>query len=301
MNNNLPLVSIVVASYNNGQYLEECLESAVNQTYQNIEIIIADDYSTDNSREIIGKFIIKYPDKKIVPVFNEKNMGACNSINNAIFNYCSGEWIKFLDSDDYLILDCIELLMLDLFESKGDVACIYGKTQLLENGVFSGEFGTKYNPKSIFNGKNMIPTCSSMVNLNKFRDVGGFLQDGYVGDFYIWYLFTVLDFKFLFTNKVVSCYRVISSNNALTYNKNKMIFSHLENLSHIGRVYNCYDICMKTMMIFIAKQKYYTLIEINSKNKINGFVYYIRNLFFIFKATKKNALMFPIKSIMRYF
>jgi glycosyltransferase involved in cell wall biosynthesis len=92
--NELPLVSILIASYNQENYVGRAIESCLNQTYSPIEIIVVDDGSTDRSGEIITDF-----GDKIIPIFKE-NEGAV-STRNVGFKICKGDYICFLDSDDY--------------------------------------------------------------------------------------------------------------------------------------------------------------------------------------------------------
>jgi len=89
-------VSILIDNYNYAKFLPECIGSILNQTYQNFEIIIVDDGSKDNSREIIEEYAKK--DKRIKPIFKE-NGGQASAFNEG-FKHCSGEIICFLDSDD---------------------------------------------------------------------------------------------------------------------------------------------------------------------------------------------------------
>ncbi|WP_195600003.1 glycosyltransferase family 2 protein [Longibaculum muris] len=90
------LVSIIMPSYNTANYIEESIQSVLNQTYTNWELIIVDDCSTDNTDEIISKFL---EDKRIHYFKNEKNLGAAVSRNKAL-REANGRWITFLDSDD---------------------------------------------------------------------------------------------------------------------------------------------------------------------------------------------------------
>ena len=90
------LVSIIMPSYNTANYIEESIQSVLNQTYTNWELIIVDDCSTDNTDEIISKFL---EDKRIHYFKNEKNLGAAVSRNKAL-REANGRWIIFLDSDD---------------------------------------------------------------------------------------------------------------------------------------------------------------------------------------------------------
>lgn len=96
-----PLVSIIMPSYNSGQFVAEAIQSALDQTYENIEVIVIDDGSTDNSLEIIRSFGSK--------IYWETgpNKGACIARNRGI-DLAEGEYIKFLDADDILALESIE-------------------------------------------------------------------------------------------------------------------------------------------------------------------------------------------------
>lgn len=82
MNNTHPLFSVLIANYNNGNYISECLESVLKQTYQNFEIIIVDDASTDTSLNIIQKYIDQ--DNRIKIYNNDKNYGAGYSKKDAL-------------------------------------------------------------------------------------------------------------------------------------------------------------------------------------------------------------------------
>lgn len=90
-----PLVSIVMPSFNTAEYIRASIESIINQTYQNFELIVVDDLSSDNSVEIINSF----NDPRIKLIKNEKNSGAGVSRNTAI-RLAKGDYMAFLDSDD---------------------------------------------------------------------------------------------------------------------------------------------------------------------------------------------------------
>jgi len=101
MSNNLPLVSIIINNYNYGRFLKDALESALDQTYQKIEVIVVDDGSTDNSQEVIANY-----GSSIIPVLKENN-GQGSAIN-AGFKVSKGDIILFLDSDDMLLPTTVE-------------------------------------------------------------------------------------------------------------------------------------------------------------------------------------------------
>lgn len=98
----MPKVSVIVPFYNVENYIEKCLETLVNQTLEDIEIILVNDGSKDNSKVIVQKYIKKYPEKI---VYLEKENGGLSDARNYGIPYAKGEYIAFLDSDDYVEKD----------------------------------------------------------------------------------------------------------------------------------------------------------------------------------------------------
>ena len=94
------LASIIIVNYNNAKFLKNCLKSVLNQSYKNLEIIIVDDNSTDNSKEIIKN--LNFRSKKIF-IKKKTNYGSFNQINayKNGFKVSRGDFIFFLDSDDF--------------------------------------------------------------------------------------------------------------------------------------------------------------------------------------------------------
>lgn len=132
-----PLVSIIVPVYNVEKYLEECLNSLVNQTYENIEIIVVNDGSTDNSPKIINKFVSDY---SFVKTINKLNGGLSDARNTGL-PYAQGEYISFIDSDDFVEPDFIELMVNESIE-KQTLVTVCDIDVFFENGkpgyVFEG-------------------------------------------------------------------------------------------------------------------------------------------------------------------
>lgn len=111
----LPLVSIVIPTYNQASYIEKALLSAIQQTYSNLEIIIADDHSSDDIKGQVQKFL---DDKRVKYFRNEKNIGRVRNYKKSIEEYASGDWVLMLDGDDYLtdkffINDAIKFILED--------------------------------------------------------------------------------------------------------------------------------------------------------------------------------------------
>ncbi len=90
--------SILIPAYNVSKYVEQCLESVIQQTYMDWEIIVIDDGSTDGTVDVIKQYVNK--DNRIKAIFLEKNHGVA-AIRNLLLEEASGEYIIFLDSDDW--------------------------------------------------------------------------------------------------------------------------------------------------------------------------------------------------------
>lgn len=101
----MPKVSVIVPFYNVENYIEKCLETLVNQTLKDIEIILVNDGSKDRSIDIVKKFINEYPEKI---VYLEKGNGGLSDARNFGIPHAKGEYIAFLDSDDYVEKDMYE-------------------------------------------------------------------------------------------------------------------------------------------------------------------------------------------------
>lgn len=113
-------VSIIVPMYNTKPYVQRCLESLINQSYKNIEIIIVDDNSTDGSYDIIESYLQEYP--HLIKYFkNEQNSGVGFSRNLGI-EISTGKYISFVDSDDWIDTDFIIKLVLSIEKNKADIA-----------------------------------------------------------------------------------------------------------------------------------------------------------------------------------
>ena len=124
------LVSIITPSYNSSKFINDCVNSVFSQTYKNWEMIIVDDCSEDNSKEIISELSTK--DKRINPIFLEKNVGAAEARNVAI-RQSKGKYVAFLDSDDLWNPKKLEKQL--YFMNKNEIVFSYTNYQLMsENG-----------------------------------------------------------------------------------------------------------------------------------------------------------------------
>jgi len=105
-----PKISIIIPAYNSEKLIGKCIESALNQTLKEIEIIVIDDLSNDNTKSIIEKYDKK--ESKVIGIYSKKNRGAGYSRNLGI-EKASGEFIGFIDSDDFVDPEFYEYLYLN--------------------------------------------------------------------------------------------------------------------------------------------------------------------------------------------
>ena len=169
MINDEPKISIIIPTYNQAEYLQEAIESVLNQTYKNIEIIIIDDGSTDNTLKVVNSF----NDNKIIFI-QQRNKGASSARNTGI-KEANGEYIAFLDSDDLWLKDKLRK-QIDFMRENPEVG-------LLGTGCFQMIDTNKMIYKKIFPHKNEIlqknliqynPFIQSSVIVRKdvFNDIG---------------------------------------------------------------------------------------------------------------------------------
>lgn len=146
-------VSIIVPVYNCAEYVERCIESLINQTYKNIEILLINDGSTDNSLDIINK----YKNNSTVRIFNQTNSGANKARKNGIDN-CTGDYVMFVDSDDWIETDSIEKFIKYIRKYKCDIVRF--------NGILEPS-------KKIKNGYNF--TNSNIIELDNLEKYNLFI------------------------------------------------------------------------------------------------------------------------------
>ena len=168
-------VSLIIPVYNTGKYLKRCLDSVINQTLKDIEIIIINDGSTDNSDDIIKS----YKDKRINYI-KQKNMGIGKTRNKGI-DISKGEYIGFVDSDDYLDLNFCKHLYNKCHHDKCDiVVCDFyeERNNLKQEIKFKSFLNTnlKDNP-SLINKINLGP-CNKLYKRSLFENKSNrFVED----------------------------------------------------------------------------------------------------------------------------
>lgn len=136
----MKMVSIIVPIYNSEKTIKKCLDSILNQTYKNIEVICVNDGSTDNSLEVLNEYLKKDNRIKIIT----KENGGVSSARNIGIENANGDYISFADSDDWLELNMIEELVNTIINKEVDVVrCNYYIDQNKKNPSFDIEMNNK--------------------------------------------------------------------------------------------------------------------------------------------------------------
>ena len=139
------LVSIIVGIYNGEKYINKCINSILNQSYDNIEVILIDDGSTDNSKVMLDDF--QKRDSR-VQVIHQQNMGVSKTRNKGI-DISNGDYICIVDQDDWLDLDYIEYLLKLIHENNCSIA-------LIPQVIFSTEEISMYKDKHEHNCQDIV-------------------------------------------------------------------------------------------------------------------------------------------------
>lgn len=124
-----PLISVIIPVYNVKTYLRECIDSVFAQTYTNIEIILIDDGSSDGSSYICDEY--SKLDNRVIVVHQEN--GGLSSARNAGIQIAQGSYLTFIDSDDYIHIDMLSILLDEIIKYKADIACCSYSSYELQN------------------------------------------------------------------------------------------------------------------------------------------------------------------------
>lgn len=223
----VPTVSVIVASYNYAQYIEECLDSILSQTFPDLEVIVVDDGSIDNSLALINKIAKKDNRLRVYQHDDKKNHGLVQTISFAI-QKCRGQYVAFLEADDMWQKDCL-LERINLLNKYPDCKLIFNNVKLIFGKKLKAELFEKNiyalmdsnQALSYLNGQtipanylrnliieNRIPTFScTMLSTDLIRKLS---LNSPVEKWMDWWLWVQasLDTKFLYTGEQLTYWRI---------------------------------------------------------------------------------------------
>lgn len=235
------LVSVICLCFNHEKFVTETLQSVLNQTYNNIELIILDDSSQDNSVHKIEKWLTNNPG--ILFIKNKKNLGVTKSFNKAL-HYAKGDYVIDLAADDLLLPNCIALQLKTFHESDiKNLGVVYGNAELIdENGKFSSYYfpvdsskkvlekrktGNIY--KSILSGGNSICSVTAMYKKEVYEQLNGYDENLVYEDLDFWIRASII-FNFDFVDDILVQKRIVNNSlgtnfNVKSENSNKINYS----------------------------------------------------------------------------
>lgn len=253
-----PLVSVAIVTYNSSRYIIDTLNSVKAQSYENIELIVSDDCSPDNTVELCRKWLDENKDRfvraELITV--EKNSGVTCNCNRAR-TAAEGEWFKLLAGDDLLMLDCIKENV-EFVTANPEAKIVFSKTQLFTETDGKINLSDKFLPKpytkEIFASSaeyqhdclsqyNFLPAPSSFISAEIFRAYD--YNETYPAseDWAYWFKLTGMGYKLHFFPSVTTLYRREESTTKSDklffnerYNKSDKLFYLMERKPHIEKV-----------------------------------------------------------------
>ena len=256
-------VSIIVPVYNVEEYLDKCLNSLVNQTLKDIEIIVVNDGTKDNSQDIIDKYVSNYP--KLVKSYIKEN-GGLSSARNYGLKFASGEYIAFVDSDDYVELDMYEKMYNKAKENNYDiVVCdisyIYPNKKLVAHSNIKCDIIDKEQLKGSM--LNIYPAAWNKIYNKSLFNTGIRFKDK------VW--FEDVEFLYRLYPNIKSIgtvseafYNYVQRNGAITRTFDDRLFNYIDNWNGIIDFYkknNIYDEYKKELEYCYVRYLYATFIK----------------------------------------
>ncbi len=220
------MVSIIVVSYNQSAYIEECLNSIHHQSYTDWELILADDFSSDNSVEVFDNWLEKN-NVAAKKNYHTQNKGLCATLNECI-DLAEGDYVKFLAADDYLhplffekvvqrfstLDDTYRLVFTNAFT-------VNGKSEITDESYLKEPAPTGYVFEKLL-AYNFIPALTAVMPRKIFDELGKFDTEILVEDWEYW-LRIAKKYQVDCIDEPLAYYRMHDSN--ITRNKKKMIIA----------------------------------------------------------------------------
>ncbi|MBB6663355.1 glycosyltransferase [Proteus mirabilis] len=227
-------ITIIIACYNSEKYIIETLDSCINQSYKNIQIIITDDCSQDNSVSVINEWLNlrkkTHPDIECILVENKSNNGIPSNCNAGL-KYASGDWIKFLGSDDILHIDAVSnfINLINSDPNKKLLGVVFTYFETFGNSVISQKYPLAWTRLISSMPPSILKKKLSNLQFNNLAP-GAFIQKKFINffdtkyrlleDLPFWLTLIENDVKTDFYNFISVYYRIHS--NQVTSANSKM-------------------------------------------------------------------------------
>jgi glycosyltransferase involved in cell wall biosynthesis len=214
-----PLVTVFIGSYNHSRFIEECLDSVRRQVYPNLQVIIFDDCSTDNSVSVIDTWLKKHRlDWQFIP--HNKNVGICASLNE-VLRLARGEYISMVAADDVWLPDKTARQVEIMEQLPKDVGVVYSDAfQIDENGEMLAQMFIEAHREFIVPPEgflfdvlwegNFIPAMTTLIRRECFSKVGNYDERLCFEDWDMWMRIS-REFRFVYDTIPQAKYRIVST------------------------------------------------------------------------------------------
>lgn len=231
MSDNTPLVSVVIPCYNHDNFVKKSIQSVIDQTYQNIELIIIDDGSKDDSISKIEDMVPECKQRFSRFEFRHRpNKGLSATLNEAL-EWCDGKYFALLASDDFIVPHKTSV-QVEFLEQHPDVNAIFSGVKLVDND--NQEISTSirqpgfYTFERIIMNKHDFPAATQLLRLDAVREVGGYNPDIALEDWYMWLKLSEIG-KIYYLDDVLGAYRQHDTN--FSANIDKMMQGRIDVLN----------------------------------------------------------------------
>lgn len=250
--NATPLVTIAIPVFNHSMYITQCIESVISQDYPNIELIIIDDGSIDDSTKVIEGMLARCEERFIRIEFrSRRNIGLSATLNEALA-WSEGKYFAALDSDDIMMPGKISRL-LPIMENEPELAGVFSGNEAIDGD--GRVFGVESLPERYFGFDEVIMhrhTFSSpgqLLRTDLMKSVGGYIAGMYIQDWYMWLKLTESGYKLKNVSEVLVQYRYHGTN--ISKNRQRMFESRKQILRHF-RGHDLYAFAMANSCVWAA-------------------------------------------------
>lgn len=286
---NQQLVSVVIPSYNHAQFVQDCIQSVIGQTYANIELIIIDDGSKDQSVEKIKEMLDQCQARFTRFEFRYRpNKGLSATLNEAL-EWCQGEYFSVIASDDMMLKEKTQIQINHLLNyNEKNVVGVFGGYQSIDNE--NKILGISLRPYNHFNHNQIImhdfelPAPTALLKLNEIIEVGGYVSNIKIEDWYMWLKLTENGNKLVYIPELLCKYRTHDEN----ISKNlELIHVEREKILDLFKNNKNYKSAMENI-------EWYKATDYLKGDTKKSFVYFL-------KLIKKSPYQIFSKNMLRYF
>lgn len=285
-------ISLIIISYNHGLYIRQSLDSVMEIDDENLQILIVDDNSNDNSNEIISLWISENKNLDITFIANPTNLGLVKTLNT-VLSFVKNDYVALLSGDDFLASD--QLLKQARFLDTADdfVGAVYSDMQFVDQkGVLQGKWrwGLPFRIDSRFHSAyhellryNFLPAGATLVKRQVIQKLGGYSLDYFYEDYPLW-LKLAKHYGVAYLPGIATCYRLTENSLSRSIsNREKMAETEIRLLGdQIGSSRRANRIIMRRILEIILKSEDPEFLNIFnkgseilaeiSKGKRNGFL-----------------------------